>query len=267
MDKDICASLQALRDVIARLTGPGGCQWDMAQTPRTLADYMIEECHELVAAIRFGDTESVRDEMGDVVFLLLFICACYEREGKFSLADALDSSREKMIRRHPHVFGNAHFENIDSHLQAWEAIKKKEHEGKGPAEGLFAILPQSLPPLIKAYRIHSKAARAGFSWPEDEEVEQQVESEWLEWLDASANGDDAARMHEMGDMLFSLVELGRRKGIKASEALDLATDRFLRRYAGMEKLAKSQGHDLSELSLDEKDELWNQVKAAEHPAG
>ena len=117
--------------------------------------------------------------------------------------------------------------------------------------------------MLKAYRIHSKAAKAGFTWPTDEEAEQQVESEWLEWIDAAQGDDKEAQRHELGDMLFSLVEIGRRKGIKASEALDLAARRFLRRYAEMERLAKERGLDLEALPLDEKDELWNEAKARE----
>ena len=169
-----------------------------------------------------------------------------------------------MIRRHPHVFGDTVFENLDEQLKTWEAIKRAEHaDADGAPQGIFDSLPASLPPLVKAYRIHSKAARAGFTWPEDEEVEQQVEAEWLEWLDASANGDAEAQKHELGDLLFSITELGRRKGIKANEALDLATLRFLRRFARMEELAREQGRDFTELSLDDKDELWNAAKAEE----
>lgn len=263
MDNDICASLKALQEVLSRLTSPDGCPWDREQTPHTLADYVIEESHELVAAIRDDDQRGICDELGDVAFLLLFIAGHYEKMGIFSFADALNASRAKMIRRHPHVFGDAHFENCDEQLKAWEKIKKEEHSGNGEPTNLFASLPQSLPPLIKAYRIHSKAARVGFTWPDDEDVEQQVESEWLEWLDAAQSDDSEAQKHELGDMLFSLVEIGRRKGIKASEALDLANRRFLKRFSHMENLAAASGRDLASMSLDEKDELWNEAKAAE----
>ena len=132
-----------------------------------------------------------------------------------------------------------------------------------PRRRSSTVAPASLPPLTKAYRIHSKAARVGFTWQEDEEVEQQVEAEWLEWLDVAAGDDTDAQRHELGDLLFSIAELGRRKGIKASEALDDANTRFLRRFARMEELARSQGRDFAALSLDEKDELWTQAKAEE----
>ena len=258
------SALEELQNVIERLTGPDGCPWDKEQSPESLADYIIEESHELVSAIRSGKTDDIREELGDVAFLLLFVARLCEKRGQFNFSDALNTSRAKMIRRHPHVFGDTVFENLDEQLKTWEAIKRAEHaDADGAPQGIFDSLPASLPPLVKAYRIHSKAARAGFTWPEDEEVEQQVEVEWLEWLDASANGDAEAQKHELGDLLFSITELGRRKGIKANEALDLATLRFLRRFARLEELAREQGRDFTELSLDDKDELWNAAKAEE----
>lgn len=260
-------ALDDLKAVIDRLIAPDGCPWDKEQSPESLADYVIEESHELVSAIRSGNADDIREELGDVAFLLLFVARLCEKRGQFSLEDALNTSRAKMIRRHPHVFGDTVFASLDEQLKTWEKIKRAEHaDGEGRPQGLFDSLPESLPPLLKAYRIHSKAARVGFTWPEDEEVEQQVEAEWLEWLDASASGDQEAQKHELGDLLFSITELGRRKGIKASEALDLATRRFVRRFERMEALAKEQGRDFTALSLDEKDELWNVAKAEEETA-
>lgn len=259
-------SLEALREVIAKLTGDDGCGWDKEQTPLTLADYVIEESHELVSAIRDGNAASVCEELGDVFFLLLFIAGDYEKKGIFTLKDVLDTNRCKMIRRHPHVFGDKKFDNLDSQLAAWEKIKKEEQAKKGAPHGVYASLPASLPPLIKAYRIHSRAARTGFTWADDEEVEQQVESEWLEFLDAIQSGNEEAQKHEFGDILFSLVELGRRKGIKASEALDLAARRFLKRFSRMEEMAASEGKDIGEMDLDSQDELWSRAKAEEEKA-
>lgn len=260
MDTDKCGKLAALEEVIQKLAGPDGCPWDREQTPLSLADYIIEESHELVSAIRSDDARGVCEELGDVFFLLLFIAHLYEKAGKFSLATVLELNRQKMIRRHPHVFSGMHFENMDEQLKAWEAIKKTEHEG----QGLYASLPESLPPLIRAYRIHSKAARVGFTWPNAEEVEKQVESEWLEWLDAVEANDQDAKKHELGDILFSLVELGRRHGIKASEALDFSNRRFLRRFARMEELCGER--NMADMSLGELDELWLQVKEEESGA-
>jgi ATP diphosphatase len=258
--------MEELFAVIDRLIGPDGCAWDKAQTPESLAEYILEESHELVSAIRSGNATDACEEMGDVLFLLLFVSRLYEKQAKFNFNDILDRSRAKMIRRHPHVFGNRTFSDLNEQLKAWEQIKKAEHMGtNGEARGLFADLPDTLPPLTKAYRIHSKAARVGFTWDEDEAVEQQVEVEWLEWLDAVNQGDPAACRHEFGDVLFSLVELGRRRGVKANEALDFATRRFLRRFARMESLSGEQGKDFAALSLEEKDSLWAAAKAEELP--
>jgi ATP diphosphatase len=257
-------ALKELLAVIDKLIGPDGCPWDRAQTPERLGDYIIEESHELVSAIRSGNAADVCEELGDVVFLLLFVSRLYEKQGKFRFDDALNVNREKMIRRHPHVFGDRVFSDINEQLEAWEQIKRAEHAGEhGVRRGVFSTLPDTLPPLIKAYRIHSRAARAGFTWEDDEAAARQVEEEWLEWLDAAALGDADASGHEFGDLLFSLIELGRRKGIKANEALDLATRRFLRRFARMEALAEEQGQDFAALSPDEKNSLWNRAKAGE----
>lgn len=257
--ENACASIQRLQDVLDKLTAPDGCPWDRSQTSQSLADYVIEESHELVSAIRFGDEQEVCEELGDVFFLLLFIASLYAKQNKFTLADAVNMCSAKMIRRHPHVFADAKFENQEQQLKAWEAIKKGEHE----AQGLFSSLPASLPPLIKAYRIHSKAARYGFTWPDDEEVERQVEAEWLELLEAIHSGDAKMQSWELGDMIFTLVELGRRLGIKANEALDFTTMRFLHRYKRMEELAKAQGAELTSMTLDQQDELWLKAKEEE----
>ena len=258
-----CGALAALRDLIDRLTAPDGCPWDREQTPESLAEYLIEESHELAAALRAGDVAAVREELGDVAFLLLFVAGMFEKKGQFTFAEALDENRAKMVRRHPHVFAGETFPDLGAQLARWEAIKRAEHEAAGAPQGLFASLPASLPPLTKAYRIHSKAARVGFTWPTDEEVEQQVEAEWLEWLDVAAGDDTEAQKHELGDLIFSIVELGRRKGIKANDALDGADARFLRRFSRMEELARERGLDFAALTLDEKDELWNEAKAGE----
>ncbi len=257
-------ALEHLQSVIDTLIGPEGCPWDKEQTAQSLADYVIEESHELVEAIRFGSTKDVCEELGDVAFLLLFIAKLYENKGEFSLNTALTMNAEKMVRRHPHVFANTTFENLDEQLKAWEAIKRSEKESNAekPA-GIFDSLPKGLPALIKAYRIHSKAARVNFTWPEEQDVEQQVEAEWLEWIDVAQGQDKEAQSHELGDMLFTLVELGRRKGIKASEALDQSTHRFLQRFAAMEALARQRNLDFASLDLDAKDALWDEVKAAE----
>ncbi len=262
-------ALARIQSVVDKLLDPeGGCPWDKAQTPVSLCEYLIEECHELVDAIRSGKPGHACDEMGDLLFLLLIVARRFADAGSFSLADALNAGADKMTRRHPHVFGDAHFTDQAEFTKAWAEIKKAEKAATGEKEdGILSSMPTGLPPLTKAYRLHSKAAQVGFTWDEEEDVERQIEAEWLELLDAKACGDERAKEHELGDMIFSLVELGRRMGIKAAHAVDMADNRFRARFEAMENLAKEQGKDFTSLELDAKDELWNEVKAKEYPSG
>lgn len=261
MNADANALVQ-LRDVITKLIGPDGCPWDKEQTPLTLCDYLAEETFELIDAVRRGDVADVREEMGDVLFLIVFMATLYEKE--FSLGRSLHESAEKMIRRHPHVFAGQECANREQLLQTWENVKKAEKAEKAASKsGVFASLPDSLPPLLKAYRIHAKAARADFTWDTDADVEQQAEAEWLEWLDASSSGEADAMERELGDLIFTLVELGRRKGVKANAALHKTTLRFLRRFAYMEGRAAEQGKDFASLDMEEKNRLWDEAKAKE----
>lgn len=225
--------------------------------PRSLCDYVIEEAFELVEAIRADDKKEAMEELGDVMFLLLFIADRYEKDGSFTLAEAIDSSSAKMIRRHPHVFADCKVEDQDELLRNWEKIKRSE---KKDSEKIFDSLPKGLPPLLKSYRINAKAARSGFTYESDEQCTGQLESEWKEWAKALESGTPETSEEEFGDYLFTLVELGRRKGIKANSALDKANNKFLNRFSMMEDLAKEQGKDLTEMNLDELNELWNQVK-------
>ncbi|SBV96183.1 MazG family protein [uncultured delta proteobacterium] len=259
---DTPSSLARLQDVVATLIGPDGCPWDKEQTPQTLCDYLAEETFELTDAVRRNHASDIREEMGDVLFLLLFIAKLSERE--FSLAEVLDEAAAKMIRRHPHVFSDSACADREALLRTWETIKKAEKAEKAEQRsGVFASLPDALPPLLKAYRINAKAARANFTWDTDEDVETQVEAEWLEWLDAAATGDPDAMEHEFGDLLFTLVEMGRRKGLKANAALHKTTLRFLARFRYMEEKAAESGRDFAALDMEEKNRLWDEAKDLE----
>ena len=229
-----------------------------------MCEYLIEECHELVDAIRSNKPGHACDEMGDLLFVLLLMARRFELDGQFSLGDALKIGADKMVRRHPHVFSGEACDSMDDLMKNWAAIKKAEKEADaGEPKGTLSSVPTGLPPLTKAYRVHAKAASAGFTWDDDEDVERQVEAEWLELLDARASGTEAEKEHELGDMMFTLVELGRRMGVKAASAVEGAANRFRSRFEAMEAIARERGLDFKELSLDDKDDLWNEVKAAE----
>jgi len=257
--------LLRFQNVIDQLIDPEkGCPWDKEQTALSMCEYLIEECHELVDAIRSNKPGHACDEMGDLLFVLLLMARRFELDGQFSLGDALKIGADKMVRRHPHVFSGTSCDSMDDLMKNWAAIKKAEKEAEaGEPKGTLSSVPSGLPPLTKAYRVHAKAAGAGFTWDDDEDVERQVEAEWLELLDARASGSEAEKEHELGDMMFTLVELGRRMGVKAASAVDSAVNRFRSRFEAMEALARERGLDFKELSLDDKDELWNEVKAAE----
>lgn len=259
------ASIAKIQEVIDALLGPGGCPWDQKQTPKSLCDYIIEEAFELVSAIRADDQAETCEELGDVLFLLLFQATLAQRAGHFSLEDVVTQNAAKMIRRHPHVFGDTVVADQEELLRNWERIKRGEKSGNGKVNGAFDSLPEGLPPLLKAYRLHAKAARLNFTWATDEDARAQFDAEWGEFEEACASPDSdqkAERMEEeFGDALFTLVELGRRKGIKANAALDRANLKFLSRYARMEEIARQRGIDLLEMGLDDKNRLWDEVKA------
>ncbi len=247
-------------EVIDTLTGPDGCPWDKEQTPQSMCDYLVEECFELVEAIRQNDPAEIAEELGDVLFLLLFIGRYMDRGIPDFLQTALANNVAKMIRRHPHVYGEK-AADVAEVITNWEKIKKQEKAEKDKDPGVFASLPASLPPLLRAYRINSKAARAGFTWPTDADQEAKLTEEWRELQEALAGDDAEAREEEFGDYLFSLVEYGRRRGIKANSALAVANAKFLRRFEAMEKLAVERGLELDRMSLTEMDKLWDEIKA------
>lgn len=250
--------MDTLLMVISKLLGPEGCPWDREQTPDSLCDYLIEETFELVSAIRSKNIPEIREEMGDVFFLLFFLARFYEQD--FSMDDVWQKNAQKMISRHPHVFENQHFETREDLLRNWEKVKKGEKQNN---RSPFASIPKNLPPLLMAYRVNSKAARVGFTWGKDMEVEQKLAEEWQEFLEAGSGGDRDKAEEEFGDYLFTLVEFGRRNKIKANTALSLANSKFLGRVAKMEALALERGLDISGLDIKQMDALWDEVKAGE----
>lgn len=249
-----------IEQVIKVLLGPDGCPWDKEQTPQSLGDYVIEEAYELVEALRIGSVSEVREEIGDLFFLLFFIIELHERQGHFSLADVFEENAAKMIRRHPHVFAETQIHCRDELLMNWERIKKEEKSQSPQKGGLFSSLPKSLPPLLKAYRLHSKAARIGFTWESDDHLEKQLWNEWNEWLEAKKAKHTAKMNEEFGDFLFTLVEYARRQGIKPNAALEGTNLKFLERFQAMEQRATHEKIELSRLPLDKLNALWETAK-------
>ncbi len=252
--------------VLHHLLGPEGCPWDREQTPHSLCEYMVEEVFELVDAVRSGKEEEIRDELGDVSFLLFFLAELLSRESGIDLQQAWEASAAKMKRRHPHVFGEQSFSTREELMRTWERIKAEEEDspsGTHKHARKMASLPRSLPPLPKAYRIHSKAEKSGFTWESDEEQDRALLREWGEWQEVRSCADHSRKEEELGDLLFSLVEQGRRKGVKANAALHRANEKFLRRFDRALWIAAERGLDWEQLDMGEKDRLWEEAKSEE----
>ncbi len=246
-------------EVINKLLGPQGCPWDREQTPESLCDYLVEETFELTSAIRSGNIREIHEEMGDVLFLLLFIARLLQES--MSLDQILKESSRKMIRRHPHVFADRDIHSRKELVQSWEKIKKTEKSHVG--RYLLETIPKGLPPLLQAYRMHSKAAGAGFTWSDANEVEKQLNAEWGEWLSSRSSGETKKMEEEFGDYFFTLVEYARRHNIKANSALGRANAKFARRVRIMEDLARDKGKELSDMDGHELENLWGQAKLAD----
>ncbi|MGC8872369.1 MAG: nucleoside triphosphate pyrophosphohydrolase [Caldimicrobium sp.] len=253
------ADLTSLYEIIKALRGEGGCPWDRKQTPETLKKYLIEETYEVYEAITTGSEEEIQEELGDLLFLLLFIIFLYEEKGAFSLKDLVYFTFQKMIRRHPHVFGEDEAKSAEEVLSKWQKIKEKE----GKSDSVLGNIPKSLPALQRAYRIGERAGRVGFDWKTPEEIFPKLEEEIKELKEALLKGEKERVSEELGDLLFTIANLSRKLGINPEEALKFTLDKFERRFKEMEKIIKEQGLSFENLSLEEMDRIWDEVKEKE----
>lgn len=256
---------ERLVQIMARLRAPGGCPWDRAQSREDLKPYLVEETYEVLDAIEQKDPAMLREELGDLLLQVVFHAQIAAEEGAFTIEDVCREINEKLVRRHPHVFGDVKADTPDQVLVNWEAIKKEEKAEKGDGEepSVLAGVPKVLPALLKAYRLQQKAARVGFDWEERAQVEAKVREEWDELNEAVAEGDKEHVRDEMGDFLFALVNLSRFLELDPEDALQLANGKFMRRFKGIEAEARRRGRDIHGMSLAEMDELWELMKARE----
>ncbi len=246
-------------EVIYTLLGPNGCPWDKKQTPDSLCEYLIEEVFELVEAIRNNNTSEIEEELGDVYFLLFFITYLLYKDKKIDIKRVFSKNATKMKNRHPHVFGEKKITSEEELINTWESVKRREknHRDKNPMDSI----PKSLPPLIRAYRIHAKAEKMGFTWVSNREQKKSLLKEIEEFIEARDVLKDPNKMEEeFGDLLFSLVEYGRRHKIKANSALQKSINKFLMRFYKMLHLCHEKGLCFERLSQEEKDKLWEEVK-------
>ena len=258
----------AFADTIAALRAPDGCPWDCEQTHDSIAHNMIEEAYEAVDAIEKRDLKHLREELGDVLLQVVLQSQIAADAGEFDVADVCQDVNEKMIRRHPHVFGSAHASSANEVLDIWDKVKTGErnaaNEGlldkEAKPEGLLDSLPVSFPALMQASKISRKAVSAGFEWDTVDDVWAKVEEEIAEFKQACAEGDPASKELEFGDVLFTLVNVARKEKIDPETALRATCRKFRDRWAFMEGAAWALGKHIEDLSMDELQELWDQAK-------
>ena len=261
----------ALVRTIWRLRQPDGCPWDKAQTNASIAKHLIEESYEAVEAIREGDVEHMAEELGDVLENVILQAQIADDEGLFSIDDVCRALNEKLIRRHPHVFGEIGAkrapEGADEVLDIWDEVKRSEREAQteagasGDEPGLLDSVPVSLPALMQCQKISKRAAKCGFEWETTADVWEKVAEERAEFEREGRGTPEAAA--EFGDLLFALVNVARKEGIDAEEALATSNAKFRRRWSAVEELARERGSHVEELSTDELNVLWDLVKAGE----
>lgn len=257
-----------LVSLMDRLREPGGCPWDRQQSYATLRGFLLEECYEVAEAIDSGEREALREELGDLLFQVVFLARLAKEEGAFTIEDVVASIADKMVRRHPHVFGDARVRDAEQALRQWEEIKRGERQSAS-AEGdpceasVFSGVPRSLPALVKAQRIGDKAARVGFDWPDVAQIFDKVREELSELERASACRDERAGREELGDVLFSIVMLARRLGLDSEEALERANRKFRARFDRVQGELRRRGIRLDDAGSDLLDRLWEEAKAAE----
>ena len=251
--KEELGTFEALVAIVERLRSPGGCPWDLEQTHASLKRTLLEECYEVLEAIDSNQPARLSEELGDILVQVVFHSQMAKETGGFNVEDVLTTVNQKLIRRHPHVFGDAIVSDAREVERNWERLKEQEGARKSPVEGI----PKELPALAHAQLMQDRVSRVGFEWEEISGVLAKVAEE-VEELQA-ATGEEQ-RASELGDLLFSLVNLARWLGIHAEDALRQANARFQRRYTTMEELATQRGLEFARLPLDEKEQLWQEAK-------
>ena len=252
------ASFEAFQEIIAHLRAPDGCPWDREQTHQSLRQHLLEEAYELLEALDDGDGEHMREEYGDVLLQIVLNAEIASEQGEFTMAQVIQGIYDKIVRRHPHVFGEVEVKNAQDVLQNWEKLKAAEREEKGKAEdSLLDGVARALPALVAAGQYQVRAARVGFDWPNIQGVINKVHEELHEVYTAP---NPAARAGELGDLLFAVVNLARWYDVDAESALRGTNARFRQRFAAIEAAARAQGKAVSDLTLDEMEALWQGAK-------
>ena len=274
--RDAAARFEQLVEIMRTLRSEHGCAWDKQQTVKTLRPFVLQETYELLDALDRDDYAALEHELGDFLFEAVFLAQICEEEGRFSIADSIQSIADKLIRRHPHIFDAEGLPTVASAKvgkpsltprevkQQWEEIKAKERHDAGEAEKtVLSGVPRSMPSLLRAYELSTRAAQVGFDWPTTGDVIDKAEEEIRELRDAVATTGARSREaeEEFGDLLFSLVNVARKLGIEPEAALRAANDKFQRRFDHLERQVKAEGHAFRELTLEQLEIYWQRAKA------
>ena len=250
------SAFNKLCEIVAKLRAPGGCPWDREQTHESLLPQLMEEAYEVAGAVRAKDDANFREELGDLLLLIVMHAEIAQETGRFKIDNVIGDVTEKLIRRHPHVFGTSDARDSGAVLKQWESIKRAEKASKHYLDSL----PAALPALMRAQKTQSKVARINFDWSEPGEVIAKVEEELSETKQAIASQDGEAMENEIGDLLFAVVNLARKCKLDAESALQTATDKFVARFNRLEDALRAQGKRLGDVDLAELDAIWKQIK-------
>jgi tetrapyrrole methylase family protein/MazG family protein/ATP diphosphatase len=258
---DAGRAFQELVDITRRLRGPDGCPWDREQTLESLRGFVLEETYEVLDAIDRGDHDALRGEIGDLLFEGVFLAQIEDDEGRFDVAASLRAIVEKLVRRHPHIFGGTEgIRTPGQVLEQWEQIKARERKSAGERRSLLGGVPKAMPSLLRAHEIGTRVAAVGFDWARTTDVVDKIEEEVAELRHAVAGeGRDRAE-EEMGDLLFSIANLARKLGIEPESALRKANEKFSARFEALEREFERSGRSIHDASLDEMEAVWQQIK-------
>lgn len=250
---------ERLVSIMEELRGENGCPWDKRQTFETLLSYILEEAYEVVDAVKKGDYSSLKEELGDLLLQVVFQAQIAKENGLFDIRDVIKGINEKLIRRHPHVFGNENFKDSDEVLLNWEKMKKEEKKKESILDGV----PLHIPALLRAYELQERARRVGFDWDKTEDVMKKIEEEWMEFKEAYSKMDVKKMEEELGDLLFAIVNLARFIGVNPEVALHNINEKFKRRFLYIEEKARERNKPLSSFSLEEMESWWEEAKKGE----
>lgn len=251
--------IEKLVTLMARLRGTDGCPWDREQTLESLVPFIIEEAYEVIAAIDERSDDALKDELGDLLFQIIFATRITAETGRFNLADVIDHSFDKMVRRHPHVFGEAKADTAAEVLRHWAEIKKAERKGHKDIGALSGV-PEVLPALLRAHKISQKAAKVGFDWKDTAQVIEKLDEEVAEFK-AAVKANDAANIEEeLGDILFTLVNVSRFMQVNPEDALRKTIGKFITRFHHVEAAIIANGGEIADASMDEMERLWQEAK-------